>query len=872
MRSEILIYLLISFLSAAAQSVESENNTVETVSSSSPSSSLPTELKSNLELEALEQNFMTQKLLQTTTPRKNGFPLPEIKRAREFGAPDFAILEQESSSLAPPPPFIAKIDRNSTIEIQSNHPKYQNVTHEENSDNYETKEISISGLREISQLSSTIGSTKISSDETGGITEISKRIEDEEDTLPPEVRAEDPFATVTEELIVSTSSTSQENILHMIQETNSLTTADFPNNFNNTLSKITDVNQTDALHENFDTDTIDRTSSIIASSLKPEQERITIGITDATEMALKIQEMLQETKITMPDEQATTAAFGTIVLEIVPDSFPTTVADITTPIKQTTESPMLHPVVSHTSNASSDEKVITTNQNEIITDGTTAVDISWKPGKQRISLVTESDSIATSVEIEHRLVQPKISTTSVKLPSTNKFNTDKKSYENENEQDDEHVHDDESVFVGDKTLFIQDGIIKQHFNVMHSTSEENFGVSGFSRIEELGPEATEKIHQTQTNVTPQPSTLQSLSTEFKVRAGIPNDLVKHSQDHHNGGHTSAEGLQIEANSLKESGQPKDISVIDDSFYINTDTEETASTFKPTNDERKLESEPPAGSEPTPQHVPFLESEVLKSSKANPVTGFEPKVEQEITAKFRANEGAYKIPFSFHITSIDYIPEFGDPSSGKYKKLRDQLLPDLEEIFGSIFGHAYEGIRLVSFLKGSVAVDGIVYTSIKPDNMEQSATEFEEQITAKNSRIGGNDVDPRSILLDGYVSKNYIERIHEGYTSNNTSSYIVGGGIAIGVLAILLVAFIIIAMNNRRTNGTLKLKEENIAMVEKSRSMWPNGTSPVNLMAYGNGRVIHGGTTTNTQLPMVMVGSQMTAINTHAIDRAIQPCV
>ncbi|MCP9260193.1 hypothetical protein DINM_003369 [Dirofilaria immitis] len=863
----------------AAQSVESENNTVETVSSSSPSSSLPTELKSNLELEALEQNFMTQKLLQTTTPRKNGFPLPEIKRAREFRAPDFAILEQESSSLAPPPPFIAKIDRNSTIEIQSNHPKYQNVTHEENSDNYETKEISISGLREISQLSSTIGSTKISSDETGGITEISKRIEDEEDTLPPEVRAEDPFATVTEELIVSTSSTSQENILHMIQETNSLTTADFPNNFNNTLSKITDVNQTDALHENFDTDTIDRTSSIIASSLKPEQERITIGITDATEMALKIQEMLQETKITMPDEQATTAAFGTIVLEIVPDSFPTTVADITTPIKQTTESPMLHPVVSHTSNASSDEKVITTNQNEIITDGTTAVDISWKPGKQ----LTESDSIATSVEIEHRLVQPKISTTSVKLPSTNKFNTDKKSYENENEQDDEHVHDDESVFVGDKTLFIQDGIIKQHFNVMHSTSEENFGVSGFH----------------QTNVTPQPSTLQSLSTEFKVRAGILNDLVKHSQDHHNGelpsGHTSAEGLQIEANSLKESGQPKDISVIDDSFYINTDTEETASTFKPTNDERKLESEPPAGSEPTPQHVPFLESEVLKSSKANPVTGFEPKVEQEITAKFRANEGAYKIPFSFHITSIDYIPEFGDPSSGKYKKLRDQLLPDVNFFTCNLYARNMNDFCTVrrnfwiniwacirrntfgEFLKGSVAVDGIVYTSIKPDNMEQSATEFEEQITAKNSRIGGNDVDPRSILLDGYVSKNYIERIHEGYTSNNTSSYIVGGGIAIGVLAILLVAFIIIAdrkmdysfMNNRRTNGTLKLKEENIAMDEKADQC---GRMAHHQMAYGNGRVIHGGTTTNTQLPMVMVGSQMTAINTHAIDRAIQPCV
>ncbi|VDN31328.1 unnamed protein product, partial [Gongylonema pulchrum] len=80
----------------------------------------------------------------------------------------------------------------------------------------------------------------------------------------------------------------------------------------------------------------------------------------------------------------------------------------------------------------------------------------------------------------------------------------------------------------------------------------------------------------------------------------------------------------------------------------------------------------------------------------------------------------------------------------------------------------------------------------------------------------------------YVSKNYIQRVHEGYTSGSTSSYIVGGGIAIAILAILLIAFAIIAMNNRRTNGSLKLKEENIAMAENGCSPWQNGTSPVNL--------------------------------------------
>uniref|UniRef100_A0A0R3RMW2 Col_cuticle_N domain-containing protein n=1 Tax=Elaeophora elaphi TaxID=1147741 RepID=A0A0R3RMW2_9BILA len=127
----------------------------------------------------------------------------------------------------------------------------------------------------------------------------------------------------------------------------------------------------------------------------------------------------------------------------------------------------------------------------------------------------------------------------------------------------------------------------------------------------------------------------------------------------------------------------------------------------------------------------------------------------------------------------------------------------------------------------------------------------------------------SKIFSGFVSKNYVERVHEGYTSGSTSSYIVGGGIAIGILAILLIAFTVIATNNRKTNGTLKLKEENIAMADNNRSVWQNGTSPVNLMGYGNGRMIQGGTAANSQPPMVMVGSQMTAVNTHASTRAVQ---
>ncbi|VDO78647.1 unnamed protein product, partial [Onchocerca flexuosa] len=92
------------------------------------------------------------------------------------------------------------------------------------------------------------------------------------------------------------------------------------------------------------------------------------------------------------------------------------------------------------------------------------------------SLITASDEIE-----EHKSELPNASITSTGLDeneqlakivsfqlhsTTNEFSTDK-SHENE---DDEHVHDDENLFVGDKTLFNQDGIVKQDFSVIHLAS------------------------------------------------------------------------------------------------------------------------------------------------------------------------------------------------------------------------------------------------------------------------------------------------------------------------------------------------------------------------------------------------------------------
>lgn len=110
-------------IAVTTQNIEPENSTVEASSSSlSPSS------KFNSEPETtplpLERSFVTQKLAETIAPRERGFPLPEIKRAREL-----SIAEKEPLSTTLP--FIVEIDRSTNSEVKSDHPNYQNSTEQE---------------------------------------------------------------------------------------------------------------------------------------------------------------------------------------------------------------------------------------------------------------------------------------------------------------------------------------------------------------------------------------------------------------------------------------------------------------------------------------------------------------------------------------------------------------------------------------------------------------------------------------------------------------------------------------------------------------------------------------------------------------------
>ncbi|VDO43437.1 unnamed protein product [Onchocerca flexuosa] len=149
-----------------------------------------------------------------------------------------------------------------------------------------------------------IESTRISGDKIDIITKMPGHIENEDDTLPPEIMAADPFATTLAELTVSTLSSSRENI-----PLNPLVTSSFLNNSDVMLSEEANVDQTSALDEILDTDATEKTFSTIASSLKSEQETIITRTTN------RIQEMLQEAKVTVSEEQDTTVASESMLLK-----------------------------------------------------------------------------------------------------------------------------------------------------------------------------------------------------------------------------------------------------------------------------------------------------------------------------------------------------------------------------------------------------------------------------------------------------------------------------------------------------------------------------------------------------------------------------
>ncbi|VDM56988.1 unnamed protein product [Angiostrongylus costaricensis] len=248
---------------------------------------------------------------------------------------------------------------------------------------------------------------------------------------------------------------------------------------------------------------------------------------------------------------------------------------------------------------------------------------------------------------------------------------------------------------------------------------------------------------------------------------------------------------------------------------------------------KLELEPQPSLEPA---VPKLEPESQPQLEPQAVADPSPIPKPEPTLQVRPSQPVSEPQpesewssgdlrnalLSMRITSVEFVEEFNDKSSGQYRKLSDQIIPHISSILKTILGDNFVAFDITSITKGSVIIEGVIMTRDDIHDAEQLATKIDTSISSNGFMVGPNEVDPRSIAINGIPSRGYIERVHSSYPQSTTSSaLLIGSMIAVGVLIVLVVAFVAIAMNNRRTNGTMKLKDGTITRIESGKAAYSN---------------------------------------------------
>ncbi|GMR51201.1 hypothetical protein PMAYCL1PPCAC_21396 [Pristionchus mayeri] len=194
--------------------------------------------------------------------------------------------------------------------------------------------------------------------------------------------------------------------------------------------------------------------------------------------------------------------------------------------------------------------------------------------------------------------------------------------------------------------------------------------------------------------------------------------------------------------------------------------------------------------------------------------------------------AHKTPFHIMLKGLEYIPDFADPDSGKFRKLRDQLLPDLRRHFEKVL-HDFIAVDLSAVEKErGVVAHGVVYTRSSIVDLYETANKVEAELELTQMRLGGNEIDGGTFTINGINARTPVERVQQSAASSDSSiAFIIAGIITIGVIVILIVVFVTILMNNhRRGVGSIKLKEDAEAEAGRRAQMHYGN---VNLMSYNS---------------------------------------
>ncbi|CAJ0572412.1 unnamed protein product, partial [Mesorhabditis spiculigera] len=118
--------------------------------------------------------------------------------------------------------------------------------------------------------------------------------------------------------------------------------------------------------------------------------------------------------------------------------------------------------------------------------------------------------------------------------------------------------------------------------------------------------------------------------------------------------------------------------------------------------------------------------------------------------------ASRATFTIRVLSVEWLSDFTDPESGKSKKLREQLLPPLRDLFNSLVAEfvnvEVDGVEMAN---SGVIVKGVIYTKRAVDDPEMVATRLDEELLKREGALGEHMVDPNSILVNDVPSKSVI---------------------------------------------------------------------------------------------------------------------
>uniref|UniRef100_A0A914YVS5 SEA domain-containing protein n=1 Tax=Panagrolaimus superbus TaxID=310955 RepID=A0A914YVS5_9BILA len=268
-----------------------------------------------------------------------------------------------------------------------------------------------------------------------------------------------------------------------------------------------------------------------------------------------------------------------------------------------------------------------------------------------------------------------------------------------------------------------------------------------------------------------------------------------------------------------------------------------------------EPEPTAEPEPEPSTTPFVAIDQHHHHHNHAAAAIIPIVNPE----------AHRMPFSLRFPNIEYNDEFHNPQSGSFRKLNEQIGHDYRKVLTKVLGDNFIDYEISEMRPGSVIVDGRILTKQEIMDPEGVVEQIEQVIDANGGTLGGNQVDTKSITVNGFVSKANVESISDPAATK--TGLVIFAAIGIGFLIIAAIrkrnAKRDTHVMNRRTNGSMKLKE-NIDLAENGRSSYqPPGN--VNLMGYGsrtNGVTTNGTDkqppTTTTNTGMVMNSSQFSS--------------